>query len=580
MADVKLVTKFVDLGSTGGFGFALYGFRNIGGSYGSFGTLSETANGSSNTTTSYLYSTSTDIKEVYWADQTTDTLYFTLDGNRSNSAFIWTKLKIGSTTFTRSSATYSYNSSTNRTTWSWATSTNPFGSTTNGTDVAIEVILDANTGHTSSTTSKTITAGSTSDETYSFSNASSSQKYRLIKSSGTIASGGANGTVIDSRNGSGTLTIDYSNNELPPAGNSATYQLQVSGGYVSASETETGFWIDTTGQNNSFTITREAAATPTYSVTAPASINEGSAGTINVTTANVSNGTTLYYTVSPSGDFGTSSGSFTINSNAGSFTVTPTADATTEGAETATVSIRTGSVSGTIVATDTFTINDTSTTPVPTYSINAPASINEGSAGTINVTTANVSNGTTLYWDLDQTTDYSTTQGSVSINSNAASFTVTPTADSTTEGAETDTIRLYSDSGRTTEVANDSFTINDTSTGGGGSSGGGGDGTGTYGLEVHGPDGSTIVFSNNLRQVNAVLLATVTLTTQTSTTYTGIAEATDASKVAVIVSKDSPTHLSTGGISITRSTANGGSITLTNASTSTQTIKVGIWRIA
>ena len=79
MADVKLVTKFVDLGSTGGYGFALYGFRNIGGSFGSFGTLSETVNGSSNTTTSYLYSTSTDIKEVYWADQTTDTLYFTLD---------------------------------------------------------------------------------------------------------------------------------------------------------------------------------------------------------------------------------------------------------------------------------------------------------------------------------------------------------------------------------------------------------------------------------------------------------------------------------------------------------------------
>ena len=31
MADVKLVTKFVDLGSTGGQFFALYGFRNIGG---------------------------------------------------------------------------------------------------------------------------------------------------------------------------------------------------------------------------------------------------------------------------------------------------------------------------------------------------------------------------------------------------------------------------------------------------------------------------------------------------------------------------------------------------------------------
>ena len=114
----------------------------------------------------------------------------------------------------------------------------PFGSTTNGTDVAIEVILDVNTGHTASISATTLTATSTSDVTYTTSNASSSQKYRLTKSSGTIASGGANGTVIDSRTGSGALTLDYSNNELPPENDNATYQLQVSGPYVSDSETE------------------------------------------------------------------------------------------------------------------------------------------------------------------------------------------------------------------------------------------------------------------------------------------------------------------------------------------------------
>lgn len=394
MADVKLVTKFVDLGSTGGYGFALYGFRNIGGTYGSFGTLSETTNGSSNTTTSYLYSTSTDIKEVYWADQTTDTLYFTLDGNRSNSALIWAKLKIGSTTFTRSSATYSYNSSTDRTTWSWATNTNPFGSTTAGTDVSVEVILDANTGHTSSTTSKTITAASTSDETYTFSNASGNQKYRLVKSSGTIASGGGTGTVIDSRTGGGTLTVDYSNNELPPAGNNATYQLQTSGGYVSDTETESGFWIDTTGQNNSFTITREAAATPTYSVSGPSSINEGSTGTFTVSTTNVTNGTALYWSVSTGDtpvDFDSpSADSVTISSNAASFSVTPTADATTEGAEAASVTVRTGSQGGTIVATATFTINDTSTTPTTTGSFDLSTdTITEGGSLTVqNISTS------------------------------------------------------------------------------------------------------------------------------------------------------------------------------------------------
>jgi hypothetical protein len=70
-----------------------------------------------------------------------------------------------------------------------------------------------------------------------------------------------------------------------------------------------------------------------------------------------------------------SSGQFTIASNAGSFSLTPTADVTTEGAETFTVSVRTDSTSGTVVATSaSITINDTSTAPVSgswtTFSLN------------------------------------------------------------------------------------------------------------------------------------------------------------------------------------------------------------------
>ena len=139
---------------------------------------------------------------------------------------------------------------------------------------------------------------------------------------------------------------------------------------------------------------------PTYSVTAPTSINEGSSGTINVTTANVANNTTLYYKVEGvpfstsninAADFGGTvpSGSFTISSNAGSFTVTPTADLTTDGQETARVTIRTGSTSGTVVATDDFLIIDTSTTPADT----TPADFNlqdvgPVAAGTLATTTA------------------------------------------------------------------------------------------------------------------------------------------------------------------------------------------------
>jgi hypothetical protein len=129
-----------------------------------------------------------------------------------------------------------------------------------------------------------------------------------------------------------------------------------------------------------FVSSGSAPPTPSYSFgSIPSSINEGSAGTFNVTTTNVSDGTTLYWTVATnSGDFGTTSGSFTITSNAGSFTVTPTADATTEGSETFTVALRTVSITGTVVATSsTVTINDTSTTPtggLKVYLQSAPTS--------------------------------------------------------------------------------------------------------------------------------------------------------------------------------------------------------------
>ena len=109
---------------------------------------------------------------------------------------------------------------------------------------------------------------------------------------------------------------------------------------------------------------------PSYNALESAdNVNEGSDLTINVSTTNVDD-TTLYWTVeSNSGDFDASSGRL-LTGGLGSFTVTPTADETTEGAETFTVAIRTGSAKGDIVATiKTITINDTSEDPVvPTYS--------------------------------------------------------------------------------------------------------------------------------------------------------------------------------------------------------------------
>lgn len=208
----------------------------------------------------------------------------------------------------------------------------------------------------------------------------------------------------------------------------------------------------------------------TYNATPVAdNINEGSSLTINVATTNVADDTTLYWSATNAGDFDTSSGSFNISGNAGSFTVIPTADTTTEGTETFTVSIRTDSISGTVVdTTNAITINDTSLTPpiIPTYTATPAANnIDEGSALTINVATTDVADATTLYWSVTNDGDFSTTNGSFTITSDVGSFTVTPTADTVTEGAETFTVEIRTGSVSGTVVdTTSSITINDTST--------------------------------------------------------------------------------------------------------------------
>jgi len=114
--------------------------------------------------------------------------------------------------------------------------------------------------------------------------------------------------------------------------------------------------------------------TKTYSVSpSTSSVNEGSSVTFTVTTGNVPTGTTLYWTTNVisgtvnASDFSDSatSGSFTVTgtiaSGTGTIVRTLVNDVTTEGSESFQLQIRTGSTSGTIVATSsTVTINDTS----------------------------------------------------------------------------------------------------------------------------------------------------------------------------------------------------------------------------
>ena len=108
--------------------------------------------------------------------------------------------------------------------------------------------------------------------------------------------------------------------------------------------------------------------------------------------------------------------------------------------------------------------------PTYTHSVSA-SSVDEGGSFTTTISTTNVDDGTTLYWELSGTgitsADFSSgaLTGSVQVSSNSATFSHTVANDTYTEGTEVVTIKVYSDSGRNTQVGNTlTVTLADTST--------------------------------------------------------------------------------------------------------------------
>lgn len=78
------------------------------------------------------------INHFYWVTDgaTLKNLRLEVTGNHPNSG--WETMNIGGVIYNRSSFTYSYNSSTNRTQWNWSTSgDNPFGTTVGATKDAV-----------------------------------------------------------------------------------------------------------------------------------------------------------------------------------------------------------------------------------------------------------------------------------------------------------------------------------------------------------------------------------------------------------------------------------------------------------
>jgi hypothetical protein len=168
---------------------------------------------------------------------------------------------------------------------------------------------------------------------------------------------------------------------------------------------------------------------PTFTITQSAtSVNEGESVTFTLNTVNVNAGTTLHYNTSgtvSAEDF--SDGSLTglfnivgIGATTGIATITRTLvnDFLTEGTETFTFIVRTGSTSGPIVATSqSVDVIDV----IPTFTITPSASIiNEGESVTFNVTTTDVPDGAEIFFS----TIGSVTASDFSDNSLTGSFAI------------------------------------------------------------------------------------------------------------------------------------------------------------
>ena len=354
------------------------------------------------------------------------------------------------------------------------------GSTESSETFDIDVATDVNFTNIVDTSSTITLNNVAAPPTYSISTASSVDEGSLLQVNVTTTNVG-NATLYWTINHGTTEAADFiansgsfsvtndsgSFNIQPDADGSSesaeTFQVEIRTGSIGGPVVDTSSNITVNNVNNP----------PSYTATPQSlSVDEGSSLTIDVVTANVSDGTTLYWTVKTGGaltaanaDFSATSGNFQINTNNGSFNVNPISDALVEGNETFQVEIRTGSISGTIVdVTDTITIVD----KTPTYSVSSAATVDEGTNLSVTVNTTNVANGTFLYWTIltagysaDQI-DFSPTNGSFEIQSDSGSFNVSPQLDAAIEGDEIFKIeiRTGSTSGTVVETS-DVITIKD-----------------------------------------------------------------------------------------------------------------------
>ncbi|QTR44949.1 hypothetical protein J9253_13110 [Thiothrix litoralis] len=215
--------------------------------------------------------------------------------------------------------------------------------------------------------------------------ASASSAYKFQATGNVLKVFGTDGKLVVEMpiNTSGTQTVAFGDGsavvKFETTGANAG-KVTVGGVAVSATTggaVVTGASLDVAGAS-----THGVALTPTFSLVAGApSVDEGSTASFTLTTTNVADGTSVPYTLSGINADDLASGSLsgvaTVTGGKATISVALKADATTEGAETLTVSINGQS------ATAAMTVNDTSTTPLPSvFSIAAAsAAVVEGDTG-------------------------------------------------------------------------------------------------------------------------------------------------------------------------------------------------------
>jgi len=254
--------------------------------------------------------------------------------------------------------------------------------------------------------------------------------------SGSFVVSGSTGGID---NGTGSFSVTPIK-DLSTEG-TETFQVQVRSGSVSGTVIVTSASVSIS----------DVSLTPTVTPAA-GSVNEGAS--LSFTAANLGPNGTYFWSINhgstAAADFSAENGSFTIagggaqDNGTGTFSVTTVNDYATEGAQTFTVSVRTGSVSGTVLATSSsVTVNDTSTTVTASGS---PTSFNEGASTTITASATGFPNGTYFWTILNGTTtnaDFTAASGSFAVsNGTSGNFTVTAATLGGAEAAETFQVQI------------------------------------------------------------------------------------------------------------------------------------------